>query len=682
MHTVPKDYPQVERKPKELTIHGDVRQDPYYWLNEREDPEVIQYLKSENEYTQKYMSSYDSLRETIYNEIIHRIKQEDESQPYLKNGYWYFHRFETGKEYPVYYRKKEFHDTTADLLLDVNILAENYSFYQLGSINISPNNKILAFSEDTEGRRKYKIRFLDLESGNFLSDYIENTNGITVFANNSHTVFYVLKDEKLRESKIKIHELGTPNNDDLLIYDELDESYYAHLSKTRSGKYILISSSSTVSSEYQLIPADEPYSRPKIFSPRERDLEYYIDHHEDQWIIRTNWRAPNFRLMSCSPSNTERKTWKEIIPHNAALFLEDVDVFKNFMALSERREGLLNIKIIRNEQEPYYIDLNEVVYDMHLTQNYEYQTDVIRLNFNSLKTPPSVYELNVHTKKIDLLKQQEIIGGYNPTEYHTDRIYAQSHDGTSVPISLVYKKSLKSEKAQALLLYGYGSYGITIDPGFSLSRISLLDRGFIFAIAHIRGGQELGKIWYEQGKLLQKKNTFYDYIACAEHLIKNNFTSSDLMFAYGGSAGGLLMGAVINLRPDLWKAVIAAVPFVDVLTTMLDDTVPLTTGEYDEWGNPNEGKYYHYMKSYSPYDNIEPKEYPAMLVTTGLHDSQVQYWEPAKWVSKLRHMKKGNQVLLLHCNMETGHSGASGRFKVYKDIALDYTFLLSQLTTK
>ena len=673
--------PQAEKIDKILILHGDTRIDPYYWLKERDNPAVVDYLKKENEYLDYMMKDTKELQEKLYQEIIGRIKQTDMSVPYKENGYFYYTRYEEGKEYPVYCRKKESLEAPEEIMLNVNEMAQGYDYYDIGGLSVSPDNKLLAFGEDTVSRRLYNIRIKNLETGEYLPDEIGNTLGSSTWASDNKTLFYSLKDvNTLRPYKILRHVLETSQEKDIQVYEEADETYNAYVYKTKSKEYIIIALVSTLSNEYRYIKANEPAGAFRLFHPRERDLEYDIDHFEDRFFIRTNLDAKNFRLMETPVSNTLKSAWKEVIPHRDTVLLENFELFRDYMVLDERINGLTHFRVINmHNKTEYFIDLKEQAYTAWFSVNPEFATDLLRFGYSSPTTPTSTFDFNMKTKERTLLKQQEVIGGFNPEDYFAERLFATATDGAKIPISLVYRKGMKKDGGNPLLLYGYGSYGNTIDPYFSSVRLSLIDRGFIYAIAHVRGGQILGRTWYDDGKLLKKKNTFTDYIDCAEFLIREKYTSPDKLMAYGGSAGGLLVGAVVNMRPDLFKGAIADVPFVDVVTTMLDESIPLTTSEYDEWGNPNEKEYYDYMLSYSPYDNVEKKDYPNMLVTTGLHDSQVQYWEPAKWVAKLRDMKKDDNLLLLYTNMETGHSGASGRFETHRETALEYAFLLKLL---
>ncbi|MFK8101419.1 MAG: S9 family peptidase [Saprospiraceae bacterium] len=681
--------PLAKKVDKELSIHGDTRIDPYFWMKlsdeqknaenpDQQTQEVLSYLNAENDYTEKVLAHTADFQEKLYDEIVGRIKQDDQSVPYKDNGYYYLTRYEEGKEYPIYARKKESLDAPEEIMLNVNDLAKDYSYYQVAGRSVSSNNEILAYGEDTLSRRIYKIKFKNLVTGEHLKDEIPNTSGSCVWANDNQHVFYTVKDEALRSFKIFRHRLGTAATDDKLIYHEADETFSTFCYKTKSKKFLIIGSFATLTREYQILDANNPTGEFKIFEPRNRDLklEYDISHYGDKFYIRTNLEAQNFRLMETPINATSRDNWKEVLPHRKDVLLEDMDIFNNFLVLSERKNGITQLRIRPWEGEEHYIDFGEDAYLAYTSVNPQFDTDILRLGYTSMTVPNSTYDYNMSSKKMNLLKQQEVIGDFDSNNYKSERLYATGRDGTKIPISLVYRKGYQKDGKNPLLLYGYGSYGASMDPYFSSVRLSLLDRGFAFAIAHIRGGEEMGRHWYEDGKLLNKKNTFNDFIDCGEYLIEEKYTGKGHLYAMGGSAGGLLMGAVVNMRPDLWSGIIAAVPFVDVISTMLDETIPLTTGEFDEWGNPKDKAYYDYIKTYSPYDNVTKKEYPPMLVTTGLHDSQVQYWEPAKWVAKLRDLKTDQHPLLLHTNMEAGHGGASGRFRRYKETALEYAFFL------
>lgn len=671
--------PKAKKIEKKLTIHNSTRIDNYYWLKERENQEVIDYLNAENEYTNAMLAHTADFQDKLFKEIVGRIKQTDESVPYFKNGYFYYRRYEQGKEYPVYCRKKGTMESEEEIMLNVNKMAEGHNYYQVRSLRISSNNQLLAFGVDEVGRRKYSIHFKNLLTGEILDDEIKNTTGSAAWANDNKTVYYTIKDKTLRPYKIFKHKLSTIDTNDKEIYHEQDSTFSTNVYKSKSEKYLMIGSYHTLSTEYRFLNADNPDGKFQIVHPREKDLEYHVDHFQDKFYIRTNWQAKNYKLMETPVKRTNKKNWKDVIGHRDDVLLQDSEIFKNFLVLQERKEGLTHLRIIKwQDMSDHYLDFGEPAYVAYISTNPEFNTDILRYGYTSLTTPNSTYDYNMKTKDKKLMKQQEVVGDFTPFDYQTERVMAVARDGTKVPVSLVYKKDLKREN-MPLLLYGYGSYGASMDPYFSSVRLSLLDRGFIYALAHIRGGQEMGRLWYEDGKLLKKKNTFTDFIDCGKYLVEQKYTSPQKLFAMGGSAGGLLMGAVINMQPELFKGIVSQVPFVDVITTMLDESIPLTTSEYDEWGNPNIKEYYDYILSYSPYDNIEAEEYPAMLVMTSLHDSQVQYWEPAKWVAKLREFKSDDSILLLNTDMEAGHSGTTGRFKRHRDTALEYAFMLDQL---
>ena len=682
--TKEKIMPPVAKKvAKELTTHGHTRVDNYYWMNQREDPEVIAHLEAENAYKEAVMKHTEPLQQKLYDEIKSKIKQQDESVPYKKNGYYYYTKTEPGKEYYLVCRKKENLSSEEIVLLNVNKMAEGHEYFALGGTSVSPDNKIIAYGVDTVSRRKYTIHFKNLETGEILQDAIPLTTGGTTWANDNKTVYYVLKDDvTLRSMKIMKHVLGTPVKNDVEVFYEDDETFSTFIFKTKSEKYLIIGSESTLTSEYRYLDANNPDGEFKIVQPRTRELEYSVDHFEDHFYIRTNLDALNFRLMKTPVDATEKENWQEVIAHRKDVFFSGFDILKDYLVVSERKEGITQLRVMPWQGEEYYMDFDEEVYTVRSNINLEFDTDIFRFSYTSMTTPNSIFDFNLKTKERQLLKQDEVLGDFDKNNYETKRIYATAMDGTKIPMSIVYKKGIEKNGNNPTLIYGYGSYGATMDPGFRLNRLPLLDRGFIYAIAHIRGSQINGRQWYEDGKLLKKMNTFTDFNDCAQFLIDDGYTNSDKLFAMGGSAGGLLMGAVINLRPDLYKGVIAAVPFVDVVTTMLDESIPLTTSEFDEWGNPKIEKYYHYMLAYSPYDQVEAKDYPALLVTTGLHDSQVQYWEPAKWVAKLREMKTDDNLLVFHINMDYGHGGASGRFEWIKETALEYAFIFDQLGIK
>ena len=668
--------PICDKQEKLLSIHNHNRIDNYYWLNDRKNPKVIDYLNQENDYTINQMKDTEGFQKNLFNELKNRIKQEDESVPYEFNGYFYWRKFSMGDEHPVYLRKK-LNSENDEVILNGNELAKDYDYFDLGDYDISPNNKLMAYGVDTLSRRIYQIKIKDLSSGKLYDEVLENTTGSMVWANDNKTIFYTKQDQKtLRSFQIYAHQLGTSQDEDTLIYEETDDTFYCYVYKSKSEKFIIINSSSTLSDEYRLIPSDQPLSKPKIFQPRIKGLEYSIYHKDQQFYVLTNEDHYNFSLKTCDINNTSKDNWKTYIKGQDEVLIEGIDVFDDFLVITEREKGLLKLKVIDlKSSKAHYISFNEQSYVVQTSANLLMNTNKLRFSYNSMVNPGTIYDYDMIDKSSKVLKEKEVIGGYNQDNYISERLWASARDGTKIPISLVYKKGIKLDGSNPTLLYAYGSYGYSIDPTFSTNRLSLLDRGFIFAIAHIRGGEDLGRSWYEDGKLLKKKNTFYDFIDCGKYLVENKYTNAKKLYAAGGSAGGLLMGTVINYSPELFNGVIAHVPFVDVITTMLDESIPLTTGEYDEWGNPNNKEYYHYMLSYSPYDNVERMKYPHLLVTTGLHDSQVQYWEPAKWVAKLRDYKTDDNLLLLKTNMKAGHGGASGRFEYLKEIALDYAFL-------
>ncbi len=669
--------PKAKKIAKELSIHGDTRIDNYYWLNDREDQNVIDYLNAENEYREGIMAHTTDFQASLFKEIVGRIKQTDMSVPYKKDGYFYFTRYEEGKEYPIHARKKETLEASEEIMLNVNDLAKDFDYYAVGGTSVSTDNQLLAFGEDTVSRRLYTLRFKNLATGEYLADRIENTTGSAIWANDNKTVFYTRKDEALRPFKIFKHKLGTPASEDVEIYHEADETFRTGIYKTKSKKYLVIVAAMTISTEYRILEADNPDGIFRIFQKRADKHEYSIDHFEDKFYVHTNLDAKNFRLMETTESATTKENWTEVIPHRADVLLEGMDIFKDYLVLSERINGISQIRIKPwSGTAEHYIDFGQEAFLASTSSNYMVDTNLVRVGFTSMTTPNSYFDYNMVTKELTLLKQQEVLGGFDSNNYVSERKFATARDGVKVPISIVYKKGFKRNGKSPLMLYAYGSYGHSMEPYFSSVRLSLLDRGFVYAIAHIRGGEEMGRHWYDNGKMLKKKNTFNDFIDCAEFLLDKNYTRRKRLFAMGGSAGGLLMGAIINQRPELWKGVIAAVPFVDVVTTMLDESIPLTTGEFNEWGNPKNKEYYDYIKSYSPYDNVTAQAYPNLLVTTGLHDSQVQYWEPAKWVAKLRDLRKGKKQLLMYTNMKTGHGGASGRFERFKETAMEYAFIL------
>ncbi len=685
--------PPIAEKQEELIItHGDTIVDNYFWMRlsdeekEAENPsektqKVLDYLNAENSYLDEVMKPTEQLQGALYDEIVGRIKQDDESVPVTKNGYSYYSRFEEGEDYGLHCRKQIIDGELGEeeIMLNGPELGKDQSYFAIGGSTVSEDNKLLAYSTDLVSRRQYTIHVKNLETGELLSDKIENTSGSITWANDNKTIFYTKNDPiTLRSNQIYSHVLGTSSDQDKLIFEEKDETYSCSVYKTKSSAYLMVASYQTVSTEYRFLDANNPTGEWKVIQPRERNLEYSVDHYQDNFYITTNLDAKNFRLMKTPVNKTGKENWEEVIPHREDVLLEGIDIFKNQLVVSERKAGLTQIRVMNwADGSEHYIEFNDPAYLAYTYGNREFDTETLRFGYTSLTTPSSVYDYNMSDQSKELMKQQEVLGGeFDPKNYTSERIFAEGRDGTQIPVSIVYKNGYKKDGNAPLLLYAYGSYGYSMDASFSSVRLSLLDRGFAFAIAHIRGGQEMGRQWYEDGKLLKKKNTFYDFIDCGKYLVDNNYTSSEHLYAQGGSAGGLLMGAISNMEPQLWNGVIAGVPFVDVINTMLDETIPLTTGEFDEWGNPKVKEYYDYIKSYSPYDNVEAKDYPNLLITTGYWDSQVQYWEPAKWIAKLRDLKTDDNLLLMRCNMEVGHGGASGRFERYKEVALEYAFLL------
>ncbi len=672
--------PKAKIIPKTLKKHKETRIDNYFWLNDRENQEVIDYLNQENAYYESMTAHTQDLKDSLFEEMKGRIKEDDSSVPYFYNGYFYITRFETGQDYPIFARKKGSLSADEEILFDCNEMAKGHAYFKLGGLSISPDNKFASFGVDSIGRRIYTIQIKNLETGEILADKIENVTGASVWANDNNTIFYVRQDQvTLRADKVFRHKLNTDSENDVLVYDEVDDTFNVSISKEKSRKYIVIGSGSTLTTEYRILESNNPDGEFTVFQPRVRGLEYSISHYEDSFYVLTNKdKATNFKLMKTPEGKTGKKNWVDLIPHREDVLLEDIEIFKNYLVVEERSNGLNHIRIMPWGDEPdYYLPFGSETYNAYTTTNVDFDTDILRYSYQSLATPSSVIDFNMKTKTKEILKEQQVLGGkFDKENYVEERVWATARDGVKVPISMVYRKGLEKNGKNPLLLYAYGSYGITMDTYFSSTRLSLLDRGFVYAIAHIRGGEDLGRQWYEDGKLLKKKNTFTDFIDCSKFVIDQKFTSPEHLYAEGGSAGGLLMGVIVNEAPELYNGVIAQVPFVDVITTMLDDSIPLTTGEYDEWGNPNNKKYYDYMLSYSPYDNVKAQEYPNMYVSTGLHDSQVQYWEPAKWVAKLRDLKTNNKLLFLDTNMDAGHGGASGRFEALKDLAKEFSFLL------
>ncbi|MEY4274436.1 MAG: hypothetical protein RL638_1384 [Bacteroidota bacterium] len=669
--------PRATEIQKELIIHGDVRQDPFFWLNNPEDSKVIDYLNQENSYTEQVLKPSENLQDELFEEMKGRIVADEQSVPYFNGKDWFYHRYESGGEYPIYCRKKASLDAKEEILLHGNLLGKDEAYFAVGGLALSDNEQILAYAIDKVSRRNYTVHFKNLQTGEILPDKIENTEGGSyAWSSDSNYFFYLLRDpQTLLASKVYRHKIGTPSQEDVLVYEETNEECYMGLSRSKSKEYIFsISSQQGVYSEYRILKTNKPTGNFEVFHPGERGLEYFIEHQADRFLIRTNLdEATNFQLMSCPTAGpTDKSNWKTLVPHRPDVFLEDFDATTEWIALEVKTNGLSQIQVIQGDTNEF-IRMDEDVFQVNIGINAHYASNKLRYNYTSLTCPNSILEYDLETKTSNLLKEDKVLGGFDKNDYTSERLWATARDGVQVPISLVYKKGFDKGP---LLLYAYGSYGYSMDPYFSASRLSLLNRGIAFAIAHIRGGQEMGRHWYEDGKMMRKMNTFTDFIDCGQYLISAGKVDANRLFAQGGSAGGMLMGGVINMAPDLFAGVIAAVPFVDVVTTMLDETIPLTTGEWEEWGNPKNETHYHYMKSYSPYDNVVAQDYPHLLVTTGLHDSQVQYWEPAKWVAKLRKLKTDNKILLLDCDMSAGHGGASGRYKRFKDIAKEYAFLI------
>jgi oligopeptidase B len=659
------------------------RTDDYYWLRDdtREDRDVIGYLEAENAYKAAMTAHAQALEDRVYDEIVGRIKQDDSTVPYRFRGYWYYTRFETGQEYPVYARKAGSLDAPEQVMLDGNAMAAGHGYFAIGASTVAPDDNLLAFAEDTVGRRQYVLQFKDLASGKLLPDRIENVDPSIAWTADSRSVLYLEKDpETLLAKRVKRHVLGTDPKRDALVYEQDDESFYTGVTKSKDEKYILIAAQSTVSTEWRYARADDPALAFRVFLPRERDHEYQVDHLDGRWIIRTNWKAPNFRLMEATVGEEgDRANWREIVPARDDAFIHGFDVFKDFLAIEERSDAMRKIRIRPwDGGKDFYIASDESSYTTSLGRNAEVDTDIVRYEYTSLTTPPTVYDYDIRTGERTLMKRMPVLGGYDPAGYRSELVWADARDGTKVPVSLVWRVGTRKDGTAPMLQYAYGSYGATMDPTFSVARVSLLDRGFLYALAHVRGGQEMGRRWYDDGRLLKKKNTFTDFIDVTRWLVREGWADGARVSAMGGSAGGLLMGAVANMAPGDYRAIVAQVPFVDIVTTMLDDSIPLTTNEYDEWGDPKRKEYYDYMLSYSPYDNVARQDYPAILVTTGLWDSQVQYWEPAKWVAKLRTLDTGARPLLFRTSMEAGHGGKSGRFRRFREIAEEYAFIIDQ----
>jgi oligopeptidase B len=697
--------PDVAKKPHEMTIHGDTRVDDYYWMRltdeqksaEEKDShtqEVVDYIDAENDYTESRLKHTKKFQDKLFDEIVDRIKKDDESVPYLDNGYFYYTRYEKGKEYAIHCRKKGSLDSKEEILLDENVLAKGHDYFAVGGLDVSPDNQWMSYGVDLVSRRIYTIHFKNLVTGEVLEQTIPNSTGSVAWANDNKTVFYTSKNEvTLLPEKIWRHKVGTDSAKDELVYEEKDESFYNGVYRSKSGEFIIIWNSSTLVNDYHILSANDPDGEFNNFSPRGTEHEYSIDHYQDKFYIITNWEAKNNRLMETSENATDMGNWKEVIAHRNDVHLLGMEIFKDHLVLNERKDGLRGLRVINQKNgQDEYINFGEQTYTARISVNEEFNTNILRYGYTSMVTPSSTYDYNMNTGEITLMKQQEVVGGYDQSLYRSERHYALARDGQPVPISLVYKKDLKNDPTfnnqgapdnpQNLLLYAYGSYGSTRDPYFSSTRLSLLDRGFIYAIAHVRGSQIYGRQSYDDGKMLNKKNTFTDFIDAGKYLVKEGLTDPNHLFAEGGSAGGLLIGAIVNMAPELWKGTIAAVPFVDVVTTMLDASIPLTSNEWDEWGNPEEKKYYDYMLSYSPYDQVIDQVHPNMLVTSGFFDSQVQYWEPLKWMAKLRDNWQGENVLYLHMNMDAGHGGKSGRFRRYREVALEYAFLFDLVGIK
>lgn len=660
--------------------HGHKRIDPYHWMSQRDAPEVISYLEEENEYYEQSTAHTVELKEKLFQEIKGRIKEDDESVPALINGYWYFSKMKKGDSYPYYYRRKDEPNAVEELLFNVNEMATGHDFYKLSGMNVSQDNNLIAYGIDTTGRRQYTIYIKDLNTHSIFAQSVSNTTGGSVWANDNKTLFFTRQDEKtLRANKIFKYVLGQDSSKNELVYEEHDEIFNCHVFKTMSDQYIMIQSSSTLNDEVRFIDANHANEPFKILQKRTDELEYNVSHYKDHFYILTNKDdATNFKVMRTLVTATQAANWEDVIPHNPASLIEGLDIFEKFMVITDRFNGLNRIRIKAwDNTVDYFLPFENETYTAYTGGNYQFNTVKLRYQYQSLTMPASVIEFDMIERTSEILKTQEVTDpNFNPSNYTSERLWATASDGVKIPMSIVYRKDLKKDGGNPLLQYGYGSYGHTIDPYFSVSRLSLLDRGFIFVIAHIRGGEYLGRKWYETGKMFQKRNTFTDFITVSEFLIAQGYTSAKHLYAAGGSAGGLLMGAVMNMAPHLYNGIMAAVPFVDVVTTMLDDTIPLTTGEYDEWGNPNIKDSYAYMLSYSPYDQVIEQDYPNLLVTTGYHDSQVQYWEPAKWVARLRTLKTNDTVVLFKTDMKSGHSGASGRYDSLREVAIEYAFLL------
>lgn len=676
--------PMAEQMEKMLVMHGDTRIDPFYWMNDREDPAVISYLEEENAYREAMMAHTEDLQQTLFNEMRGRIKEDDASAPYFNNGYYYYTRYETGQEYPIFCRKKGSLDAQEEVMLDVNVLAEPHPYYRVGSFDVSLDNRLLAFTVDTVGRRQYTVMVKELESGEVTPTGISEAGGDVTWAADHATLFFTSIDpHTLRYERINRYNIHSGNAPEEVYYEQDDTYYYIGVSRSKDDRFLMIYSNSTLSNETWLLEANNPTGSFRVFQPRERDLRYSVYPYKDKFYVLTNHDALNYRLMETPIASTLKSSWREKIAHRTDVLVQGIEVFDDFLVLQERKMGLPQMRVIRQSTgEEHYLAFEEEAYTAGISVNAEMNTHVLRYSYTSLTTPNSSYDYDMIDRTNTLVKQQEVVGDFDRNNYETKRLFAPARDGEQVPLTIVYKKGMSLDGSNPALLYGYGSYGYAANPRFGSNTLSLLDRGFVYAMAHVRGGEDLGRHWYEDGKLLNKKNSFYDFIDCAQYLVDQRYTNPDVLFAGGGSAGGLLVGAVANMAPDLFKGIIAGVPFVDVVTTMLDETIPLTTAEYDEWGNPNIKEYYDYMLSYSPYDNLIRQAYPNMYITSGLHDSQVQYWEPTKWTAKLRIYNTGNSVILLDTNMEAGHGGASGRFRRLEEIARQYAFMLDLVGLK
>ncbi len=676
--------PVAAQKPYVVKSPNGDRVDPYYWLRDdkRQAPEVLSYLNAENKYYQDYAAKYAELNKQLSAEIIGRVKQDDSAVPAIKGDYSYYSRFETGKQYPIYARKPKA-GGAEQIMLDVNKMAEGKDFYQVSNYQVSPNQQLLAYAEDTTGRRNYTLKIRDLRTGQDLPDTLTGMDASLAWSADSQSLFYIEKDKQtLLGNKVKRHQLGQDNSKDELLYEEKDTSFYMGVGNSGDDQYVVIWLGSTVSNEMLVLKSDDKSGKFRTVAPRQRDFKYDIEHMGNRWVIRTDWNAPNYRLMTVADDQIgDRARWQELLAHDPKVFIESFQLFKDYIAVNVRNDGLNKVQVMpwADLKKARYIDSGEAAYVAYTNVNYQQDTEWLRYSYTSLTTPSSIYEMNMRTGEKRLLKEQEVLGGFDKNNYQTERVWATASDGTKIPVSLLYKKGLKKDGTAPLYQYAYGSYGSSSSPSFKAPVLSLVDRGFVYAIAHIRGGQEMGRHWYEDGKLLNKINTFTDFIAVTDYLVAEKYAAKDKVFAMGGSAGGLLMGAIANMAPEKYRGILAHVPFVDVVTTMLDESIPLTTNEFDEWGNPKQKAFYDYMLSYSPYDQVKKQAYPAMLVTTGLHDSQVQYFEPAKWVAKLRTHKTDNNPLLFRTNMEAGHGGKSGRFSRLNEIADEYAFVLSLL---